>query len=64
MSVKVVIPQIGQSIAEATIVKWFKQAGQTVEKGEILLEIGTDKINSEIPAPESGVIERLLVQEG
>ena len=64
MTIKVVIPQIGQSIAEATIVKWFKQAGQAVEKGEILVEIGTDKINTEIPAPESGVIERLLVREG
>ena len=64
MKVKVVIPQIGQSIAEATVVKWFKQVGQAVEKGEVLLEIGTDKINTEIPAPESGMIERLLVQEG
>jgi pyruvate/2-oxoglutarate dehydrogenase complex dihydrolipoamide acyltransferase (E2) component len=64
MTVKVIVPQIGQSIAEATIVKWFKQPGDAVEKGEILVEIGTDKINTEIPAPESGVIERLLAQEG
>jgi 2-oxoglutarate dehydrogenase complex dihydrolipoamide succinyltransferase (E2) component len=64
MSVKVVVPQIGQSIAEATIVKWFKKPGDSIEKGEILVEIGTDKINTEIPAPESGVVARLLVQEG
>ena len=64
MSIKVVVPQIGQSIAEATIVKWFKHAGDTVEKGETLVEIGTDKINTEIPAPESGVVERLIVEEG
>jgi pyruvate/2-oxoglutarate dehydrogenase complex dihydrolipoamide acyltransferase (E2) component len=64
MHVKVIVPQIGQSIAEATIVKWFKQAGDAVEKGEVLVEIGTDKINTEIPAPESGFIERLLAQEG
>jgi 2-oxoglutarate dehydrogenase complex dihydrolipoamide succinyltransferase (E2) component len=64
MIVKVIVPQIGQSIAEATIVKWFKQTGDSVEQGEILVEIGTDKINTEIPAPESGVLERLLVQEG
>src|SRR5688572_28778598 len=64
MSIKVVVPQIGQSIAEATIVKWFKKPGDSIDKGETLVEIGTDKINTEIPAPESGVVERLLVQEG
>src|SRR2546427_12662379 len=64
MSIKVIIPQIGQSIAEATILKWFKQPGEKVEKGEPLVEIGTDKINTEIPAPESGVLEKLLVAEG
>jgi pyruvate/2-oxoglutarate dehydrogenase complex dihydrolipoamide acyltransferase (E2) component len=64
MSIKVVVPQIGQSIAEATIVKWFKKPGDSIEKGEILVEIGTDKINTEIPAPESGIVEKLLVQEG
>jgi 2-oxoglutarate dehydrogenase complex dihydrolipoamide succinyltransferase (E2) component len=64
MSVKVVVPQIGQSIAEATIVKWFKKQGESIEKGETLVEIGTDKINTEIPAPESGIVQKLLVQEG
>jgi 2-oxoglutarate dehydrogenase complex dihydrolipoamide succinyltransferase (E2) component len=64
MSVKVIVPQIGQSIAEATIVKWFKKPGESIEKGETLVEIGTDKINTEIPAPESGVIQELLVKEG
>ena len=64
MSIKVVVPQIGQSIAEATIVKWFKNVGDSIEKGEVLVEIGTDKINTEIPAPESGVIQELLAQEG
>ncbi len=64
MKVSVIVPQIGQSIAEATIVKWFKKQGDSVSKGETLLEIGTDKINTEIPAPESGVVERLLIPEG
>ena len=64
MSTKVIVPQIGQSIAEATIVKWFKKPGESIEKGETLVEIGTDKINTEIPAPESGVIQELLAQEG
>jgi 2-oxoglutarate dehydrogenase E2 component (dihydrolipoamide succinyltransferase)/2-oxoisovalerate dehydrogenase E2 component (dihydrolipoyl transacylase) len=62
--IKVVIPQIGQSIAEATIVKWFKKPGDRIEKGEILVEIGTDKINTEIPAPDSGIVEQLLFPEG
>jgi 2-oxoglutarate dehydrogenase E2 component (dihydrolipoamide succinyltransferase)/2-oxoisovalerate dehydrogenase E2 component (dihydrolipoyl transacylase) len=64
MQVKVIVPQVGQSIAEATIVKWFHKPGEHVEKGETLVEIGTDKINTEIPAPESGVVEKLLVKEG
>jgi 2-oxoglutarate dehydrogenase complex dihydrolipoamide succinyltransferase (E2) component len=64
MSIPIIIPQIGQSIAEATIVKWFKKKGDSVEKGESLVEIGTDKINTEIPAPQSGILEQILVQEG
>lgn len=64
MTTRVVIPQVGQSIAEATIVKWFKKAGDHIEKNEPLVEIGTDKINTEIPSPESGVIQKLLVPEG
>lgn len=64
MTTRVVIPQVGQSIAEATIVKWFKNTGDHIEKGEPLVEIGTDKINTEIPSPESGIIQKLLVPEG
>lgn len=64
MTTRVVIPQVGQSIAEATIVKWFKNVGDQIEKGEPLVEIGTDKINTEIPSPESGTIQKLLVPEG
>lgn len=61
---KVIIPQVGQSIAEATILKWFKKAGERIEKGESLVEIGTDKINTELPAPVSGTVESLLAAEG
>lgn len=61
--VKVIVPQIGQSIAEATIVKWFKKPGDSIEKGETLLEIGTDKVNTEIPAPETGIVAELLAKE-
>ncbi|HJZ12047.1 MAG TPA: dihydrolipoamide acetyltransferase family protein, partial [Acidobacteriota bacterium] len=61
---KIIVPQIGQSIAEATIVKWFRRPGERIEKGEVLVEIGTDKVNTEIPAPEAGIVEKLLVEEG
>src|SRR5262245_61270370 len=64
MTTRVVIPQVGQSIAEATIVKWFKNVGDHIEKNEPLVEIGTDKINTEIPSPESGIVQKLLVPEG
>lgn len=64
MSIKVIVPQIGQSIAEATIVKWMKKPGERIEKGETLAEIGTDKINTELPAPESGLVREILVAEG
>jgi pyruvate dehydrogenase E2 component (dihydrolipoamide acetyltransferase) len=64
MSIPVIVPQIGQSIAEATIVKWLKKPGERVEKGESLVEIGTDKINTEIPAPETGIVQEILAQEG
>src|SRR5262249_5502233 len=61
---KVIIPQVGQSIAEATILKWFKKTGERIEKGESLVEIGTDKINTELPAPVSGVVESFFAKEG
>jgi 2-oxoglutarate dehydrogenase E2 component (dihydrolipoamide succinyltransferase) len=64
MSISVIVPQIGQSIVEAVILKWLKKPGDRVKKGEALVEIGTDKINTELPAPESGIVERLLAQEG
>ena len=64
MKVDMVMPQMGESIAEATISKWLKQPGEKVEKDEIILEISTDKVDSEIPAPSSGVISELLFNEG
>ena len=64
MKVDMVMPQMGESIAEATISKWLKQVGDTVEKDQIILEISTDKVDSEIPAPASGIISELLFQQG
>jgi 2-oxoglutarate dehydrogenase E2 component (dihydrolipoamide succinyltransferase) len=52
----VVMPKMGESIQEATITRWLKQAGDTVEEDDILLEIATDKVDSEIPSPVAGVV--------
>jgi 2-oxoglutarate dehydrogenase E2 component (dihydrolipoamide succinyltransferase) len=64
MAEKVVMPQLGESIAEGTIVKWLKQPGDTVKKDEDLLVISTDKVEAEIPAPATGVLVSIDVPEG
>ena len=61
--VDVVMPQMGESIAEGTIVKWHKKVGDPVRKDETLLEISTDKVDSEIPSPASGVLVEISVPE-
>ncbi len=61
--VDVVMPQLGESLTEGTIIKWHKKPGDKVKKDETLLEISTDKVDSEIPAPASGVVTKLLVEE-
>src|SRR3982751_7057106 len=62
--VDVVMPQMGVSVSEGTITKWLKQPGETVEADESLLEISTDKVDTEVPSPGSGVLQEVLVQEG
>ena len=62
--VDVVMPQMGVSVSEGTITKWLKQVGDTVEADESLLEISTDKVDTEVPSPGSGVVQEILVQEG
>ena len=64
MKVDVVMPEMGESIAEGTIAKWLKKPGDPIERDEALLEITTDKIDSELPAPESGVLAELVADEG
>src|SRR5262249_28118718 len=64
MSEEVKMPQMGESIAEGTIVKWLKKEGDTVKRDEPLFEISTDKVDAEIPAPASGVLSEIKVQEG
>jgi len=58
--VELVMPKLGESIMEATILKWFKKAGDTVEQDETLLEIATDKVDSEVPSTASGVLKDIL----
>jgi len=64
MAEEVKMPQMGESIAEGTIVKWLKQVGETVKRDEPLFEISTDKVDAEIPAPASGVLSEIKVNEG
>jgi len=63
-AVEVVMPQMGVSVSEGTITKWLKQVGEEVQADESLLEISTDKVDTEVPAPASGVVSEILVQEG
>ena len=58
------MPQMGESIAEGTVSKWLKQAGDTVERDEPILEISTDKVDAEIPAPSAGILVEVMVDEG
>jgi 2-oxoglutarate dehydrogenase E2 component (dihydrolipoamide succinyltransferase) len=64
MDIPVVMPQMGESVAEGTVTRWLKSAGQSVLRDEPLLEISTDKVDSEIPSPASGVLREIRVGEG
>jgi 2-oxoglutarate dehydrogenase E2 component (dihydrolipoamide succinyltransferase) len=63
-AVDVVMPQMGVSVSEGTITKWLKQEGEEIQADEPLLEISTDKVDTEVPSPGSGVVQQILVQEG
>jgi pyruvate dehydrogenase E2 component (dihydrolipoamide acetyltransferase) len=64
MSTEVVMPQMGESIAEGTITKWMKKVGDHVERDEPLFEISTDKVDAEIPSPAAGILTEIRFQEG
>ena len=64
MSTEVVMPQMGESIAEGTITKWLKQVGDRVERDEPLFEITTDKVDAEIPSPAAGTLTEIRFKEG
>jgi pyruvate dehydrogenase E2 component (dihydrolipoamide acetyltransferase) len=63
-TVDVVMPQMGVSVSEGTITRWLKQVGEKIEADESLLEISTDKVDTEVPSPGTGVVAEILVQEG
>src|ERR1700752_328795 len=64
MSTEVVMPQMGESIAEGTITKWMKKVGERVERDEPLFEISTDKVDAEIPSPAAGTLTEVRYKEG
>lgn len=64
MAVAVIMPELGESIVEGTIVRWLKQEGESVQEDEPIVEIMTDKVNTELPAPASGILQQILAAEG
>src|SRR5580765_4643138 len=63
-AIDVVMPQMGVSVSEGTVTKWLKQEGEEVTADEPLLELSTDKVDTEVPSPASGTLTQILVQEG
>jgi pyruvate/2-oxoglutarate dehydrogenase complex dihydrolipoamide acyltransferase (E2) component len=64
MSIPVVMPQLGESVAEGTVIEWLKKEGDRVQKDEAVLAISTEKVDAEIPAPAAGVLSQILVKAG
>jgi 2-oxoglutarate dehydrogenase E2 component (dihydrolipoamide succinyltransferase) len=64
MATEIKMPQLGETVVEGTITRWLKQEGDTIEEDELLVEISTDKVDSEVPSSASGVIQKILVPEG
>jgi len=64
MAVTVTMPQLGETVTEGTILSWAKAVGDTIAEDEVLLEISTDKVDTEVPSPAAGVIQEILVAEG
>ena len=64
MATEIRVPNLGKSVVEATVGQWFKQAGEAVSADEPLVELETDKVTVEVPAPASGVLSEILVKAG
>src|SRR3989442_9960571 len=62
--IDVIMPQMGESIAEGTLSRWIKKAGEKIQRDEPIFEISTDKVDAEIPSPAAGVLAEILVNEG
>lgn len=62
--VEITMPQMGESITEGTVVEWHKKPGERIEQDETLLEIGTDKVDTDVPSPAGGIVAEILVAEG
>ncbi len=63
MAVSVQMPALGESVTEGTVTRWLKQEGDTVEVDEPLLEVSTDKVDTEIPSPAAGILTKIVAQE-
>src|SRR3970040_2387245 len=64
MAITVTLPQLGKTVTEGTILRWAKKPGDTIREDEVLLEISTDKVDTEVPSPVAGTILQILVPEG
>ena len=62
--IEILMPQMGESVMEATIISWLKEEGEKVEAEEPLLEVATDKVDTEVPAIQEGIIKELIAKEG
>ena len=62
--IEMVMPKMGESVMEGTILKWLKQVGDTIEQDESVLEVATDKVDTDVPAPFSGILKKILANEG
>ncbi|HLN92861.1 MAG TPA: biotin/lipoyl-containing protein, partial [Thermoanaerobaculia bacterium] len=64
MATEIIMPQMGESIAEGTITRWMKKVGESVKRDEPIFEISTDKVDAEIPSPIAGTLVEIRVKEG
>ena len=60
----IIMPKMGESVSEGTIIKWHKKIGDMVKRDEIIFEISTDKVDTEIPSPLAGILTKIVVKEG
>src|ERR1043165_9896497 len=61
---QLIMPKMGESVAEATILKWLKKEGDRIEMDEPVLEIATDKVDTEVPSPKAGILSKRMYEEG